>query len=243
MLVVVGGLKGGTGKSTIAAHLGIEAARAGRDVMLVDADMDQRTLSRYMAVRGQTIARREKLAKEAGVKPRALPVVSVTGVSGTGAGKTIQALANAVEDVVVDCAGFNSSELIQALTICEEWIIPIGTAQLQVWTLPELKTLLDRVNLRRGGATLSGWLLGSRLPTAGGTNHRDLLKELAAHYEGFAAMRTLVHERSAFEKVAREGLSVTEIEKPNVSEAKARDAIRSLFDEAVPATVRKAAHG
>jgi len=38
MILVVGGIKGGVGKSTLAANLAVLAARDGRDVLLIDGD-------------------------------------------------------------------------------------------------------------------------------------------------------------------------------------------------------------
>ena len=38
MIYTLGGIKGGTGKTTIATNLAIMLSRAGRDVLLVDAD-------------------------------------------------------------------------------------------------------------------------------------------------------------------------------------------------------------
>ena len=43
MIILVGGEKGGTGKSTIATNLAIMLMRSGRDVLVVDAD-DQETV-------------------------------------------------------------------------------------------------------------------------------------------------------------------------------------------------------
>ncbi len=45
MQLVVGGVKGGTGKSTLAVNLGIERAREGKKVILVDAEPDQESHS------------------------------------------------------------------------------------------------------------------------------------------------------------------------------------------------------
>ena len=38
MIITVGGIKGGSGKSTVATHLAVLRAQAGREVLLVDAD-------------------------------------------------------------------------------------------------------------------------------------------------------------------------------------------------------------
>ena len=42
-ILVVGGIKGGIGKSTVAANLAVLAARAGPDVLLIDADPQETT--------------------------------------------------------------------------------------------------------------------------------------------------------------------------------------------------------
>ena len=42
MIIVCGGIKGGSGKSTVATNLAVMRALDGRDVLLVDAD-DQET--------------------------------------------------------------------------------------------------------------------------------------------------------------------------------------------------------
>ena len=38
MILLIGGEKGGTGKSTIATNLAVQLALDGKDVMLLDAD-------------------------------------------------------------------------------------------------------------------------------------------------------------------------------------------------------------
>ena len=50
MITVVGGTKGGSGKSTVATNLAVMLAAAGRDVLLVDAD-DQETSTDFTAMR------------------------------------------------------------------------------------------------------------------------------------------------------------------------------------------------
>ena len=53
MITVVGGTKGGSGKSTVATNLTVMLAAAGRDVLLVDAD-DQETSTDFTAMRNET---------------------------------------------------------------------------------------------------------------------------------------------------------------------------------------------
>ena len=50
MILTVGGIKGGSGKTTVATNLACIAATQNTDVLLVDAD-DQETASDFTAVR------------------------------------------------------------------------------------------------------------------------------------------------------------------------------------------------
>ena len=54
MIYTLSGVKGGSGRSTIAEHLTVWLARQGFDVLFVDAD-DQETVSDFTAWREQTL--------------------------------------------------------------------------------------------------------------------------------------------------------------------------------------------
>lgn len=57
-VIVVGNEKGGAGKSTVAIHLAIALMRMGRSVGVVDLDVRQSTLGRYLANRQRWCERR-----------------------------------------------------------------------------------------------------------------------------------------------------------------------------------------
>ena len=216
MQLLVGGVKGGTGKSTLAANLGIERARQGKNIILVDADPDQESLSDYIANREEH---------------EALPSVPVVQVKGSTTAKSLRALAQDFDDVIVDCGGFDSIELRQAALISQAWVVPLNPSQMQIWTMPKLKSVLDEANAMRGEAQLTGWLLGMRISTNPYSSAKQDLQAVAEAFPGFEALRTIVHQRAAFEKAEKLGLAVTELEKPNASERRARNSIRQLHQE------------
>ena len=228
MILVCGGIKGGTGKTTTAVNLGIERARRGAKILLVDADPDQELLTDY-------IANREEQRSE--------PSVSVIQVKGTTTSKSLVAISKDYDDVIVDCGGFDFVELRQAVLICQAWVVPLNPTQMQVWTMPKLKEVLDGANAMRGDAQLTALLLGMRLSTNSLNRARLDLDTVAKEFEGFGVLSTVIHQRAAFERAEALGLAVTELEKPSESDRKARDAVSMLHDEIFgrqPAARRKA---
>ncbi len=231
MILVCGGVKGGTGKTTTAINLGIERARRGAKMLLVDADPDQESLTDYVANRG-----------ERGIEP----ALNVVQVKGTTTSKTLLALAKEYSDIIVDCGGFDSVELRQAVLVCQVWVVPLNPTQMQVWTMPKLKELLDGANAMRGEAQLASYLLGMRISTNSLNRARSDLDAVAGEFDGFNVLSTVVHQRAAFERAEALGLAVTELEKPSESDRKARDAIALLHDEifgVAPAQTVGGAHG
>jgi len=216
MILVCGGVKGGTGKTTTAVNLGIERARRGAKILLVDADPDQESLTDYIANRAER-------------KPE--PLVNVIQVKGTTTSKSLMAMSKDYDDVIVDCGGFDSVELRQAVLVCQAWIVPLNPTQMQVWTMPKLKEVLDGANAMRGDSQLMAYLLGMRLSTNSATRSRGDLQTVAQEFEGFGVLSTMVHQRVAFERAEALGLAVTELEKPSESDRKAQDAIAMLHDE------------
>ncbi len=230
MILVCGGVKGGTGKTTTAINLGIERARRGAKLLLIDADPDQESLTDYVANR-----------EERGVAPR----LNVVQVKGTTTSKTLMSLAKDFDDLIVDCGGFDSVELRQAVLVCQTWIVPLNPTQMQVWTMPKLKELLDGANAYRGEAQLNAHLLGMRLSTNSLNRARSDLDLVAAEYDGFDVLSTVIHQRAAFERAEALGLAVTELERPSDSDRKAQEAMARLHDElfgAVPARSEVAVH-
>ncbi|GAA3998893.1 hypothetical protein GCM10022631_07080 [Deinococcus rubellus] len=90
MIYVVGGIKGGSGKTTVATNLAVALALDGRDVLLVDAD-DQETATDFSAWRN------ERTEGQTGY--------TSVQLTGQAAREELKRLAAKFEDVVIDTGG------------------------------------------------------------------------------------------------------------------------------------------
>ena len=108
MILVVGGEKGGVGKTTLATHLAVMQKGRERTVVLVDAD-PQGTASTWADARKERDVLR-------------LPCLSLRG------GKVhveLQELAQHYEDVVLDTGGADSQEFRSALLAADTLLLPL----------------------------------------------------------------------------------------------------------------------
>ena len=132
MIVLVGGEKGGTGKTTLATNLAALRAAAGRDVLLVDTDR-QGSASFWGAVRD-----------EAAGEGAALAAVPCVQVFGKGVARQLADLAGRYDDVVVDAGGRDSVELRSAMVGAERLYVPVQASQFDVWTLEQMDELVSQ---------------------------------------------------------------------------------------------------
>ena len=58
MIIVIGGIKGGSGKTTVATNLAVIRSGEGKDVLLIDAD-DQETSSDFTTLRNEVLVNTE----------------------------------------------------------------------------------------------------------------------------------------------------------------------------------------
>lgn len=206
MIILVGGEKGGTGKSTVATTVAAMRAARGHDVLLVDAD-PQGSASLWAAERAET------------------DVPSLTCVSKTGSSfrKDVMDLADRYGDVVIDAGGRDSKELRAAMVVAERLYLPIQPSYADVWTLDVMEELVDQA---QAYGDLEAYVVLSRAYADPRIPETDDAVALLDDYPLLAWSGVTLCERIDFRRAFGAGLSVEELN----PEGKAADESRVLYE-------------
>jgi len=207
MITVVGGIKGGSGKTTVATNLVIMRGAQGGDVLLVDAD-DQETASDF------TILRNENLNGGAGYTSIKL--------GGAAVRTECMRLADKYGDIFIDTGGRDTTSQRAALTVADVLLVPFVPRSFDIWTLEKVAALVEEI--RAINPELAAYVFLNRADPAGQDNAEaaDLLREV----ETLQFLEARLGTRKAFGNAAAKGLAVTEL---RPEDPKATDEMQILF--------------
>lgn len=207
MIVTVGGIKGGSGKTTVATNLAVILSQQGQDVLLIDAD-DQETSSDF------TNLRNEKLEEGAGY----------TSIKLTGPAVRTETLRlkQKYQDIIIDTGGRDTTSQRAALSVSDVLLVPFVPRSFDVWTLEKVSGLVGEMST--ANPSLRAYTFINRADPRGSDNEdaADVLKDTAT----LSFIPTPIGGRKAFGNAAAEGLGVTEL-KPQ--DPKATEEIMALF--------------
>ena len=207
MILLLGGEKGGTGKSTVAVNLAVWLSREGADVVLIDTDT-QRTASHF-------VDRRNALD--------GLPVVHCAEKHGN-VFDTVRDLGKRYEQLIVDAGGRDSEELRTALVASHVVYCPLKASQ------PDLETSVhmnELVKLARGmNPDLQARLVISMGPTNPVIHEAREAWKLLEDLPEFRLSEVVIRDRKVYRDAMAEGRGVIEM-----SNEKAKDEIEALAKE------------
>lgn len=207
-IYTVGGIKGGSGKTTVATNLTVLLAADGRDVLLVDAD-DQETATDF------TVWRNKNADGQAGY--------TAIQLTGDAVRTEIRRLASKYDDIVIDTGGRDTTSQRAAMTVSDIYLVPFVPRSFDVWTLERVVRLIEE--MRPANPSLRAFAFLNRADAGGNDNvgAADYLKE--ANCISFIDMP--LGGRKAFSNAAAEGRGVTELKR---KDPKAEAEIRALYD-------------
>jgi chromosome partitioning protein len=192
MILVVGGIKGGAGKSTVAANLSALRAARGREVLLVDGD-DQETTMLWASTRAE-------------VSPPGNERLTCIQLRGAAARSEVLKLAPRYSEVIVDVGGRDTTTQRAALTVAEVLLLPVPPRGPDVWTLEKVSALVEEVRTVNPG--LKAWAFLNRADAQGRDNEDAVgfIKETP----GLEFIPPRLGDRKAFPNAHTQGLAVTE---------------------------------
>jgi chromosome partitioning protein len=192
MILLLGGEKGGTGKSTVAVNLAVWLAIQGTDVLLIDTD-PQATASRFID--------RRNLIEGA-------PPVHCAEKRGN-VFDTVRDLAKRYQQVIVDAGGRDSEELRTALVAAHVVYCPLKASQPDIETSVHMNQL---VKLARGmNPILKARLLIAMGPTNPAIQEAADAQQVLAKLTEFDLSSVIVRERKAYRDAMLEGKGVVEL--------------------------------
>lgn len=201
VILVVGGQKGGTGKTTIATNLAAMRARAGRDVLLIDTDT-QASASSWAQIRG-----------EEGVQP----AITCIAKFGLGVADEVRRLAPKFDDVILDAGGRDSVELRQAMLVSHVMLIPARPSQFDLHGLAAVDRLVGDV--RALNNRLVAMVVVNCAPTHATNTDADDMREVVADMANLKLTDAILKDRIVFRRAARDGRCVAEFITPTDEKA------------------------
>lgn len=187
-VTVIGGQKGGTGKSTIATNLAVAFVKQGRSVVLLDADK-QATSANWFDVRGVSdLACIQKQGKLFAL---------------------LQDIEQRYDEVIVDAGGYDSVELRTALPAADALYSPVRASQSDLWTLDAMQDLMSEA--REMNPALRPYLLLSMVPTNPRVSEKAEARALLDKFSEWTVCESMLSERKAFRDAMFEGRGVLEL--------------------------------
>lgn len=220
MFIVIGGQKGGTGKTTIATNIAVMRTLEGRDVYLYDLD-PQRSALLWSSRRAENT---DLPAVKSGQMLFDKQAVNIGAVIEN----ELKSLRDKHQDIIVDAGGADSEELRAALLLADLVIFILGPSAYDMWTLPNLSKLVA------GAESCTGSLKAKVLLNRVNTNPVVAKKQIKncddylANLNNLSRFNNFLRERVAVQYISDEGMAIVEYKQTG---SKASEEFKSVYKE------------
>jgi len=210
MIILIGGEKGGSGKTTIATNLSAMRTKDTGDLLLIDTDKQQ-TASYWCSLR-----------EDNQIFPR---VASIQKFEKAVRTETL-ALKTKYKDITIDAGGRDSSELRSALLVADKAIFPLRPSQFDLWTLGRMNTLVETAT--EFNEKLNAFIVINQASPNPAVKEVEEARELINEFGNLKLLKTHLCERIVYRRAAIQGMAVTEY-KPE--DTKAIEEMKNLYEE------------
>ena len=208
MIILFGGEKGGTGKSTLATNLSVWLSQKKSDFVLLDADR-QGTSSNWVSERTSRFPDLQKI----NCLQRYGNIAS-----------TVKDLEGRYENVLIDAAGRDSEELRSSLVMADVLFSPLKTSQSDLWTLEHLHELIKLS--RAMNSKLKAFAVLSMVSSNPKVSEAAQAREMLVDYPEMNLAKAIIRDRKVYRDAMCESKGVLEM-----SDERAHQEIESLAKE------------
>ena len=194
-VIVIGGIKGGSGKTTIASNLAVIRSKS-KNVLLIDAD-EQRSVSDW-------VEHRESL----GIKTKWKTI----SLLGSHLRAQLLKLIPNYDDIIIDTGGRDTTSQRAALTIADIFLVPFQPRSLDVWTIGKVISLISEI--RSVNSKLKVYSVLNRADSQGIDNYEA--GQILQENQEMTFIPYIIGQRKAFSNASAEGLGVVELKKKDL---------------------------
>ncbi len=206
MIVTIGAIKGGVGKSVITTNLAVLRSQDGKNTLLCDAD-DQETSSGW--------------AEHRVGLGHATPWTTVQ-LRGTSVRNELLKMKEHYDSIFIDCGGRDTVGLRSALSVSDILVIPFRPSSFDLWSISQISEIVEEA--KSINPTLRAFSFINCAGSRGKDNNDS--QQLLKKSTGIELIPVTIGMRKSFSHATAEGLAVSEL-KPR--DKKAIEEMKTLY--------------